>query len=108
MDETLSKAVKHFLSQIDEVVEDLLLIEVDWGKHTPAATDEPVNVDFQGSKWPLVFTGSELVLRRVLCRSSGGKAILVFRNDDGVKVPLDIRARAHQNTSYRLGLRHRR
>jgi hypothetical protein len=107
MDETLSKALAHLLEQIDEVVEELLLVEVDWGEHTPAVTDEPVEVDFQGSKWPLVFTASELVLRRVLCRSPGGKAILVFRNDDGFKVPLDMRARAHKNTPYRLGLRHR-
>jgi hypothetical protein len=40
MDEILHKAIKHFLDQIDDVVEDLLLIEVDWGDHTPPVTDE--------------------------------------------------------------------
>lgn len=110
MDETLRKAIAHLLGQLEqgnEFVENLLLIEVDWGDHTPAVTDDPVEVDFQGTQWPLVFTDSELVLRRVLCRSPGGKAILVFRSEDGLEVPLDIRARAHKNASHRLGLRYR-
>jgi len=111
MDETLYKAVTHLLlrqlEQGDEVVEDLLLIEVDWGDHTPAVTDEAVETSFQGATWVLVFTDSELVFRRALCRSPDGRAILVFRGEDGFKVPLDIRARAHKGTAYRLGLRHR-
>jgi hypothetical protein len=110
MDETLCKAIAHLLGQLEqgnELVENLLLVEVDWGDHTPAVTNDPVEVDFQNAKWPLVFTDSELVLRRVLCRSPGGKAVLVFRSEDGFEVPLDIRARAYKNISHRLGLRHR-
>ena len=108
MDDTLCQAIIHLLGQIEEVVEDLLLIEVDWGEHTPLVTDEPANLSFQGAQWPLVFTDSELILRRVLCRAgAGGKAILAFRSGDGFQVPLDIRARAHKSTVHRLGLRHR-
>jgi hypothetical protein len=116
MDETLRKAIAHLLEQLergDEVVEDLLLIEVDWGAFTPSATGDPIEVDFQGTRWPVVFTDSELVLRRALCRSPNGRAILVFRSQGqpqqsrGFELPLDVRARAHKRTCYRLGLRHR-
>jgi hypothetical protein len=111
MDETLRKAIEHLLQQIEQgdgIVEDLLLIEVDWGQHTPTVSDQPIEMEFQGRRWPLVFTDSELVLRRVLCRAGPrGKAILVFRNDSGFEIPLDIRARAHGGTCCRLGLRHR-
>jgi hypothetical protein len=108
MDETLRQAINHLLDQVDEVVKDLLLIEVDWGDQTPAATGEVVEIIFQGMPWRLVFTDSELVLRRTLCRAGPeGRVILAFRNDNGFQVPLDIRARAHKSTPYRLGLRHR-
>ena len=107
MDEILHKAIKHFLDQIDDVVEDLLLIEVDWGDHTPPVTDEQTEVNFQGEKWALVFTSSELILRHALCRSPGGRAILVFCSENRGDLPLDIRARAHNKISHRLGLCHR-
>jgi hypothetical protein len=116
MDETLDKAILHFLGQLeqgDDVVDDLLLIEVDWGERTPPVTDEQIEVTFQGARWPLVFTTSELVLRRTLCRSADGRAILVFCGEGGrpaadrFEIPLDIQARAHRKTSHRLGMGHR-
>jgi hypothetical protein len=108
MDETLHKAIEHLLDTIDEVAHDLLLIEVNWGDHTPPVTGEVEEIRFQGASWSLIFTDSELVLRRALCRAGPrGRAILVFRGDDGFQVPLDIRARAHKGSLYRLGLRHR-
>lgn len=107
MDETLYHAIKHLLAQIDDVVEDMLLIELDWGDHTPPVTNEVLETDFQGARWPLAFTDSELVLRRALCRSAAGKAILVFPNDDRFRLPLDIRARAYNSRPLRLGFRHR-
>jgi hypothetical protein len=108
VDETLRKAINHLLDQVNEVVKDLLLIEVDWGDHTPVATGEVVEITFQGMSWRLVFTDSELVLRRTLCRAGPeGRVVLAFRNDNGFQIPLDIRALAHKSTPYRLGLRHR-
>ena len=111
MDETLRKAIGYLLEQIehgDEIVGDLLLIEVDWGQHTPPVSDQPAEVEFQGRQWPLVSTDSELVLRRALCHAGPmGKAILVFRSDSRFDIPLDVRARAHGGTCCRLGLRHR-
>jgi hypothetical protein len=109
MDKTLIKAIGHLLESIgdDEMVDDLLLIEVDWGEHTPTPVDEPSETNFQGAKWPLVFTNSELVIRRALCHSSGGRMILAFRGGDKFKAPRDLKVRAHKGTSYRLGLRHR-
>ena len=110
MDETLRKAIAKLLEEFeqgDQIVEDLLLIEVDWGTHSPTIDDDQhIEVRFQGQLWPLIFTDSELLLRRTLCNSSSGKAILVFRNDNGHEIPLDVRARAHKGTSCRLGLRH--
>jgi len=107
MDETLCRAINHLLAQVDDIVEDLLLVELDWGNHTPPVTNEVLETDFQGARWPLVFTDSELVLRRALCRSAEGKAILVFPNDDRFRLPLDIRARAYNSRPLRLGFRHR-
>jgi len=107
MDEILHKAIKYFLDQIDDVVKHLLLIEVDWGEHTPPVTDDQAEVSFQGTRWPLVFTSSELVFRRALCRSTDGRVILVFRSENGVEVPFDVLVRAHNRTSHRLGLCHR-
>ena len=107
MDETLLKAIDHLLGHIDEIVDDLLLVEVDWGEDTPGVTDETVEVNFQGGRWPLVFSDSELVVRSMLCHSAGRRAIVVFPSEDGFKVPLDVQARAHKKTSLRLGLRHR-
>lgn len=108
MDSTLNEALQHLLDEIDEVVQDLLLIEVDWGQHTPFVDDTVTEVGFQGANWPLVYTDSELVLRRALCRASAkGRAILVFPSDNGFALPLDIRARAHGGTVCRLGLRYR-
>ena len=109
MDDTLYKAICHLLHSLEteEIVSDLLLIEVDWGGHMPALADEPVQVPFQGHTWPLVFTDSELVLRRTLCRARDGKAILTVRGGNGFVVPHDIQARAYNNTIYPLGLRHR-
>jgi len=107
MDEALQKAVNFLLDQIEEIVDDLLLVEVDWGEDTPAVTDETVEVNFQGGKWPLVFSNSELVVRSMLCHSAGRRAIVVFPSEHGLKLPLDLQARAHQKTSLRLGMRHR-
>jgi len=107
MDEILHKAIKHFFDQIDDVVEDLLLVEVDWGDHTPSVTDDQAEVSFQGARWPLVFASSELVFRRALCHATDGRVVLVFRSENGFEVPLDVLARAHNKTSHRLGLRHR-
>ena len=116
MDETLHKAITHLLTQLeqgDQVIEGLLLIEVDWGHHTPPPTDDLLDVSFQGAKWPLVFTTSELVLRRAMCRSQDDRGILVFCSEsgcdasDGFEIPLDIRVRAHRKASHPLGLRHR-
>jgi len=107
MDEPLQKAVNFLLDQIEEIVDDLLLVEVDWGEDTPAVTDETVEVNFQGGRWPLVFSDSELVVRSVLCHFAGRRAIVVFPSEDGFKVPLDVQARAHKKTSLRLGVRHR-
>lgn len=111
MDEMLRKAIVNLLEEFeqgDQIVEDLLLIEVDWGTHSPTIDDDQhIEVRFPGQLWPLIFTDSELLLRRTLCNSSSGKAILVFRNDNGYEIPLDVRARAHKGTSCRLGLRHR-
>lgn len=109
MDEALRKAIVHFLRQVergDQLVEDLLLISVDWGDDTPSVTDDSTSLDFQGTDWTLVFTDSELVLRRELCRSANKQVILVYRNQDDLALPGDIRARAHQARSCRLGLRH--
>ena len=52
MDETLRKAVGRFLDQIEaeDLVEDLLLVEVDWGKHTPQPLDGLDRV-FQAYFW---------------------------------------------------------
>ena len=107
MDETLQQAISHLLAGIDDVVDDLLLIEIDWGTRTPATTDEVLEVGFQGAKWPLVFTDSELVLRRALCPSAAGRAILVCPNDGQFSLPLDILARAYNSRPLRLGFRHR-
>lgn len=107
MEQALHDAIRHRLDQIEGVVGDLLLIQIDWGQHTPPATDEPAAIDFQGSQWPVLFSDSELVLRWSLCRSPQGRAIVVLRADKEVRLPLDIRARAHGGTIYRLGLRHR-
>jgi hypothetical protein len=105
MDETLLKAINNLLNRITaHIVSDLLLIEVDWGDHTPAMTHQVTQVTFQGASWPLVYTDSELVLRRTLCQ---GRAILVFSRQSGFKIPRDVRARADQITPHQLGLRDR-
>jgi len=116
MDETLRRAMTHLLKQLeqgDQLIEDLLLIEVDWGAFTPGTTDDIVEVEFQGRRWPLVFTDSELVLRRTMCGASDGRAILACPAEaepgkpQGLEIPLDLRARGHKRTPLRLGLRHR-
>lgn len=107
MDQVLGEAIKHLLDQVEGVVEDLLLVQIDWGPHTPAVTNEPAAIDFQGTRWPVVFTNSELVLRRTLCGSPQGRAIVVLRGENDLRLPLDIRARAHGGLIYRLGLRQR-
>ena len=66
-----------------------------------------MEVNFQGGKWPLLFSDSELVVRGTLCRAAGRKAIVVFPSDQGLKLPLDLQARAHKKSSLRLGMRHR-
>lgn len=105
MDEILRKAINNLLSRItDHTVTDLLLIEVDWGNHTPPVTHQITQVTFQDASWPLVYTDSELVLRRTLCQ---GRAILVLPRQNGFKIPRDVRARADQVTPHPLGLRDR-
>lgn len=109
MDGTLLKAINHLLQSIsdDEMVDDLLLIEVDWGDHTPSLTTQPSKLSFQGRQWPLIFTDSELIVRQTLCRAADGRAIVAFPGGDVFKAPRDIQARAHKGTAYHLGLRHR-
>lgn len=110
MDESLRQALRHLLEEIErgeEVVQNLLLVELDWGPHTPPVADESAEIEFQGRPWPLAYTDSELVLRQCLCRAPRGQAIFVFRADNGFQIPADIRARAHGGTCCRLGMRHR-
>ena len=109
MDEILLKAIHLLLEQIDqvEVVEDLLLIEVDWGDLLSPKEDEIFPVKFQASEWTLAYTQSELVLRFALSQAMGEHVIIVYHGGNSFQLPLDIRARAHNKTPYHLGLRHR-
>ena len=107
MDEVLRKAVAYLLQSIEELVDDLLLIELNWGQAVPPFESEPSDLDFQGAAWPVVFTDSELVLRRTLCRSRGGRAILIVAGGDSFEVPRDLRARASRHRVAPLGRRHR-
>ena len=109
MDDTLLSAIGLLLDQIDqsEVVEDLLLIEVDWGGLLGSPTDEIRTIKFQSENWTLVYTGSELVLRMGLKHAQNVHVVVAYHAGNGFQLPLDIRARAHNKTPYRLGLRHR-
>ena len=108
LNDALRKAVCHLLETVQEVVEDLVLIEVDWGDDTPPVTNEIEEITFQGAAWLLVYADSELVLRQVLCRAGAdGRVIIVLPAGNGFQVPLDIQARAHRGASWQLGLRHR-
>jgi len=107
MDKVLRKAVEYLLRRIDKLVDDLLLVELNWGQQMPPFMGEPSELEFQGAPWPVVFTDSELMLRRALCRSSGGKAILIVPGGNDFEVPRDIRARASRHRVPPLGLRHR-
>ncbi len=109
MEDTLLDAIRLLLDQIDqtEVVKDLLLIEVDWGSLLESPTDEICAIPFQATSWMLVYTQSELVLRKALSQANNSHVILVYHAGSGFQLPMDIRARAHTKTPYRLGLRHR-
>lgn len=109
MDDTLLGAIRLLLDQTDrsEVVKDLLLIEVDWGSLLGSPTDEICPIQFQAAEWTLVYTQSELVLRKGLSKACNEHVIIVYHAGNGFQLPLDIRVRAHNKTSYRLGLRHR-
>lgn len=109
MDDTLLSAIQSLLSQINrsEVVEDLLLIEVDWGNLLNYPTDEISTIQFQAASWTLVYTQSELIMRKGLSQAQNQHAIMVYHSGNGLQLPLDIRARVHHKTPYRLGLRHR-
>lgn len=108
MDETLLKAVEYLLRDLQgELVDDLVLIALHWSEDVPPFTDEPTEISFQGAKWPVVFTDSELILRRTLCESNQGQAILVVPPRDAFEVPRDIQARASRHPVAPLGLRHR-
>jgi hypothetical protein len=109
MDDTLLKALKLLLEQIDqsEVVEDILLVEVDWGDLLSPEEDEILAVKFQASDWTVAYTQSELVMRLALSQSMGEHVIIVYHASNSFQLPLDVRARAHNKTAYRLGLRHR-
>jgi len=111
MDDILHVAITHLLEQLeqgDTLIEDLLLVQVDWGAYRPSFSDEPVTFQFQGRTWPCVFTDSVLVLRRTLCSAGPeGRAILVVPANGGFELPLDLQARARQLPGCRLGLRQR-
>ena len=114
MDEVLRQAVAYLLRDIEDkaLVDDLLLIELNWGPQNPPYMSEPAELPFQGAAWPVIFTDSELLLRRTLCRAAGGKAILIIPpapegGRGGLEVPRDIRTRASRHRLPPLGLRHR-
>ena len=114
MDEVLRQAVAYLLRDTEDraLVDDLLLIELNWGPQNPPTMSEPAELPFQGAAWPVIFTDSELLLRRTLCRAAGGKAILIIPpapegGRGGLEVPRDIRTRASRHRLPPLGLRHR-
>ncbi len=105
MADTLSSALQHYLGGIGEPVAGVLALEVDWGQHTPPITDAVTPVTFQGAIWWQVLTDSELVLRRALCQAPGGRVIWLLASGVTAQAPLDVRARLHGRTVFRLGLR---
>lgn len=107
MDKVLRRAVEYLLRGIEQLVDDLLLVELSWGQQMPPFMGKPSELEFQGAPWPVIFTDSELMLRRALCRSSAGKAILIVPGGNDFEVPRDIRARASRHRVPPLGLRHR-
>jgi hypothetical protein len=109
MDETLHKAVRYLLRDLEKerLVDDLVLIELNWTEDVPPFTDGADKIAFQGANWPVVFTDSELVLRRTLCKAKDGKAILIVPAGDVVDIPRDIQARAARHRVAPLGLRYR-
>jgi hypothetical protein len=109
MDPMLRQAIARLLDTLDadQLVTDLLIIEVDWGKDAPAVQDDAEEVQFQGVRWPLIYTNSELILRRTLCQSTAGRAILAVPGGNGFVLPRDVQARAHPGRVMRLGLQHR-
>lgn len=109
MDPILHQAIARLLAVIeaDQLVTDLLVIEVDWGQNAPAAQDSGEKVQFQGALWPLIYTDSELVLRRALCQALDGRTILAVPGGNGFVLSRDVQTRAHQGHVMRLGLQHR-
>ncbi len=106
MDVVLRKAVMYMLKDVGELIDDLVLIELHWGERVPPLMVEPDELSFQGASWPVVFSSSELILRRTLCRSFDGRAILIIPRGGGFEIPRDIRARASRHPQPSLGLRH--
>ena len=109
MEEILLNAIHLLLNQINqsEVVDDILLIEVDWGNLVNDPTDTITSIKFQTVDWTMVYTQSEMVLRMALSKAKNEHVIVVYHAQNGFQLPLDIRSRAHNKMPYRLGLRHR-
>jgi hypothetical protein len=109
LDETLRKALAYLLQSIherNELMDDLLLIEVDWADEVLPLQTEPAYFDFQGRRWPFIFTDSELVLRRLLCQNHNSSIIVAVPSRFNLRELRDLLARSHGGAIQRLGLRH--
>ncbi|MBN1536879.1 MAG: PglZ domain-containing protein [Anaerolineales bacterium] len=105
MDEILLGAVQHLLEEIDAVVQDLLVVEIDWGDLTPQVSNESITCRFQNADWQLIYTESELELRRTLCQH-GERVIGLIHSAGKFQLPLDLRQRISGGAPKHLGLRH--
>jgi hypothetical protein len=106
MDTKLQGAIRDCLAQVersDLATGDLLLIELDWGSHTPAPADEVVVLGANALAWHVVYSGSELIARRALAQAGRDRVALVYQGGNGLQLPHDLRIRG-QGTLQRLGL----